>query len=52
MAGVIENFRRSVLGQQPVDTHSLAIAAAVSIVTFLGSYLLFKHQESTMADGI
>ncbi len=52
MAGVIENFRRSVLGQQPVDTHSLAIAAAVSIVTFLGSYLLFKHQESTMADVI
>lgn len=52
MAGVVENFRRAVLGHLPVDIPSLSIAAAVALFTFTVSYLLFKHQESTMADVI
>jgi lipopolysaccharide transport system permease protein len=52
MAGVVENFRRAVLGHAPIDTESLAIAAAVSVSIFLASYLVFKYQEATMADTI
>lgn len=52
MAGVVENFRRAILGHAPVDVPSLAVAAAVSLALLLGSYLLFKHQEATMADVI
>jgi lipopolysaccharide transport system permease protein len=52
MAGIIENFRRAILGHLPVDLSSLLPAAAVSLALFLASYLLFKHQESTMADVI
>lgn len=50
MVGVVENFRRAIVGQAPIDVPSLASAAAVSVTLFLVSYLLFKHQEATMAD--
>jgi len=50
MAGVVENFRRAIVGQAPIDIPSLASAAAVSVTLLLASYLLFKHQEATMAD--
>lgn len=52
MAGIVENFRRAILGHLPVDISSLWPALAVSTILFLASYLLFKHQESTMADVI
>lgn len=50
MTGVVENFRRAVLGTAPVDLNLLGISAAISIVLFIGCYLYFKKVESSMAD--
>ncbi len=49
MAGLIEGFRRAVLGL-PADVHSLAIATAVTIVALPLAYLVFSHVEATLAD--
>jgi len=51
LAGVIDGFRRSVLGL-PLDTRALAIAAAVIAALLPLSYLAFKHAEVTVADVI
>ncbi|MEO6239476.1 MAG: ABC transporter permease [Vicinamibacterales bacterium] len=50
MVGVIENFRRVLLRGAPPDVHSLAIAAVVSFVLLVASYLYFKWMDATMAD--
>jgi len=51
LAGLIDNFRRSVLGL-PLDTHALAVATAVTACLLPLSYLAFKHAEVTVADVI
>jgi lipopolysaccharide transport system permease protein len=50
MVGVVENFRRVVLQQQPPDIVSLREAAVISLILLPLSYLFFKHQEASMAD--
>jgi lipopolysaccharide transport system permease protein len=52
MVGVIENFRRVLLRGAPPDFQSLAVAAAVSVVLLVASYLYFKWMDATMADFI
>ena len=49
MVGVIENFRRALLGTAP-DFTSLGIAAAVATALLLVAFLYFKRVESTVAD--
>jgi len=52
MVGVIENFRQVVLRGTAPDHRSLLIAAILSSVLLVLSYLYFKHIETTMADVI
>ncbi len=52
MVGVIENFRRVVLGNAAPDWGSLLIAVAVSLVLLPIAYIYFKHTEATIADVI
>src|SRR3989344_5472351 len=50
MAPIIDNFRRvTVLGESP-NWLELLIAAVISIVVFLLSYIFFKHKEKVFAD--
>jgi ABC-type polysaccharide/polyol phosphate export permease len=51
MVGIVENFRAALLGT-PLDRHSLAISAALSLVLLPVSYLYFKRVEATVADVI
>ena len=52
MAGVIENFRRTVLEGLPPDWASLSAACWVTVVLFPLAYGYFKYREATMADVI
>ena len=51
LAGFIEAFRRAVLGLA-IDTHSLAIAVGVTLLSLPAAYVLFKHAETTLADNV
>jgi lipopolysaccharide transport system permease protein len=50
MVGIVENFRRALLHNAPLDLRSLGVAAAASILLVFASYLYFKRMEATMAD--
>lgn len=50
MAGIISSFRDVLLRGGLVDAAPLAYAAAITAVVFVGSYLVFKRAEATMAD--
>jgi len=50
MAPIVDNFRRvTVFGESP-NWLELLIAAVISIVVFLLSYIFFKHKEKVFAD--
>jgi lipopolysaccharide transport system permease protein len=51
LVGLVENFRRAVLGQ-PADVPSFVTAAIVSFAALPISYVAFKRAEATMADVI
>lgn len=50
MAGLVENFRRAVLGTAPLHLESLAIALAWTAVVLPLGYVYFKWVEATAAD--
>jgi len=50
MAGVVESFRRAVLGQSGPEWSLLAPALIVSVLLLPLTYLIFKYVEATMAD--
>jgi lipopolysaccharide transport system permease protein len=50
MAGIISSFRDVLLRGRLVDPVPLAYAAAITAIVFVGSYLVFKRAEATMAD--
>lgn len=50
MVGIVENFRRALLHNAPLDLHSLRIAAATSTLLVFAAYIYFKRVEATMAD--
>lgn len=52
MVGIVENFRRVLLLDQPPDFALLATAAIISLTLLPVSYLYFKHVEATVADVI
>ncbi|HEX3323311.1 MAG TPA: ABC transporter permease [Terriglobales bacterium] len=52
IAGLIEGFRRAVIGGAPPDFKVLGICAAVVAVTLPIGYAFFKSSEATMADVI
>jgi ABC-2 type transport system permease protein/lipopolysaccharide transport system permease protein len=49
-AAVIDGLRRSVLWGEAPDAGLTIIAAAVSVVWLIGSFLLFKRLETGFAD--
>lgn len=50
MVGTIENFRRVVVQGMSPDFYTLGLAAIVSLVLLIASYVYFKHIEATVAD--
>jgi lipopolysaccharide transport system permease protein len=50
VVGVVENFRRALVGGTAPDLHSLATAAIVSSVLLPIAFAYFKHVEATVAD--
>lgn len=50
LAGIVENFRRALLGTGSADVPSLAIAAAWAFVLLPVGYAYFKRVEATAAD--
>src|SRR5437764_4364226 len=50
MAGLIENFRRTILLGASPDFYSLGISTAIAVVLLPISYIYFKHVEATVAD--
>jgi len=50
MAGIIDNFRRVILGGIGPEPASLGIAAVVALALLIAAYAYFKHVEATMAD--
>ncbi|MGB7925669.1 MAG: ABC transporter permease [Pyrinomonadaceae bacterium] len=50
MVGLIENFRQVMLYGAVPDLRLLGIAALVSIVLLIASYIYFKRVEATVAD--
>lgn len=50
MAGIVENFRRAVLGTEPLHLESLAIALLWAAAILPAGYAYFKRVESTAAD--
>lgn len=50
LAGIVENFRRSVLGTGPLHFESLAISAAWAAILLPLGYAYFKWVEATAAD--
>lgn len=50
MAGIVENFRRSVLGTAPLHVESFAISVACAAVLLPLGYAYFKWVEATAAD--
>src|SRR5262249_52912777 len=49
MTGLVEGFRRSVLGM-PFDASSFALACTLTLVLLPLAYVVFKHTDATMAD--
>jgi lipopolysaccharide transport system permease protein len=52
MAGIVENFRRTVLQGLPPDWGSLGVACWMTAILFPIAYAYFKYREATMADVI
>jgi homopolymeric O-antigen transport system permease protein len=52
MAGIVDSFRRIVLGGSALDWNALGISALISILLLPVAYIYFKHVEATMADVI
>jgi lipopolysaccharide transport system permease protein len=50
VVGVVENFRRALVGGAAPDLHSLAVAAIVSSILLPLAFAYFKHVEATVAD--
>jgi ABC-type polysaccharide/polyol phosphate export permease len=50
MAGIVENFRRTVIEGTAPDLQSLFYSAASSAVLLPAAFLIFKNREATMAD--
>lgn len=50
MAGIIASFREVLLHGRLADPVPLAYAALISGIVLVGSYLVFKRAEATMAD--
>jgi len=50
MGGVINAFRSSILGHQPIDWPLLGISGVIIIVLFLGGIFYFHKMEKTFAD--
>jgi lipopolysaccharide transport system permease protein len=52
MVGIVENFRRVVLGTGPLHLQSFLVSVVWAIVLLPLSYAYFKHVEATAADVI
>jgi lipopolysaccharide transport system permease protein len=50
MAGIIEAFRVSTLGHQPVNWNFLALSAGIGLLIFLTGLLYFRKVERSFAD--
>jgi len=50
MAGVIDAFRVSLLGHQPIRWGLLGISTAIIAILFVSGLYYFKHMERTFAD--
>jgi lipopolysaccharide transport system permease protein len=52
LAGLIENFRRAVLGTEPLHVESLLVSVAWAALVLPLGYVWFKHVDATAADVI
>ena len=52
MGGIIEAFRASVLGHQPVNWSLLAISSVIAALVFISGLLYFRKVERSFADVI
>jgi len=52
MTGVVEGFRRAILGKSSLDVVSLCISAGMVILLLVGGLYYFKRMESSFADVI
>ena len=52
MAGIVENFRRTVIEGVAPDYESLWYSVIISLLVFPLAYIFFKNREATMADVI
>jgi lipopolysaccharide transport system permease protein len=52
MGGIIEAFRASTLGHQPINWELLAISSAVAVLVFITGLLYFRKVERSFADVI
>jgi len=52
MGGIIEAFRASTLGHQPINWNLLAISSAVAALVFITGLLYFRKVERSFADVI
>ena len=52
MVGIIDSYRKVILSGQWPDFNSLALAAGISLASFLGAYWYFKNAEMEFADVI
>jgi lipopolysaccharide transport system permease protein len=50
MAGIIDGYRRVLLTAQPPQLNFVLIAAVISVLILVVSYLVFKHVERDFAD--
>lgn len=50
LAGVIENFRRTILLGTPPDFFSLGVSTLIAVILLPFAYIYFKHVEATVAD--
>ena len=50
MAGIIEGFRATFLGNIPFPTYPLMLSLVVSSILFFGGLLYFKRMERYFAD--
>lgn len=50
MVGIVESYRNVILRGVPPNFSDLGLAAAVSIILFIGAYILFKRLEVSFND--
>jgi lipopolysaccharide transport system permease protein len=50
MGGVINAYRASILGRQPIDWLLLGISAAIIIMIFFSGLYYFRRMEKMFAD--